>query len=170
MRVDVRGRRYDVPPGYVLVEWVGEESPLDDEWVKWKMATRQFNPDQLAVLREMARIAVKPHVGHVRRTFNPGRGFGEIPHLSKRYVFGNQPDRPATDKRSTIQMMTANDARLLTDSESGNEFRVYDNAGTADVAPPRLVFPKGDITITKAQPFRQFGDFRRALGSGWRPN
>jgi hypothetical protein len=167
MRVTVRGRTYDVPKGYVLIDWVGEESPLDDEWVRFKLASGAFTVDQMAVLREMARSAIKPHVGH-SRTFYPGKGFGEIPGLTGPVRFGHDPRKPATQRTSTLQMVTARDADLITQSASGNEFRVYDNEGEADVAPPRLIFPKGEVALVDHRRYGTLGDFRRSMG-GWKP-
>jgi hypothetical protein len=151
------GRTYDVPPGYVLVEYVGDESPFDDPYVTLRIQMGKYTPDQVEVLREMARRAIKPWA-HLRRTITKGGGFGEIPGFSRSYVFGHgqrhKPPAEPGEPGSFYQLMTNRDADLLKSSEAGYQFRIHPHD------PPRIITPPTDIRIVQRDDMRNYG-------SGW---
>lgn len=170
--VEIRGKRFSVPPGYCLVEWVGEKSPLEDDYIHLLMSTNHFTRDQKAVLRQMAAIVIRRSDGFTTRTFKQGNGYGEIPHLSRTSItWGPRTRVIPGHPGSYTQLVTLRDARLLQDTANGHEFVVY---GDPEKGPPDpvdlIVLPNVDIRLVKTEQFKQFKDFRRAMREdipGW---
>jgi hypothetical protein len=148
------GRVYDVPPGAVLVEYVGDQSPFDDPFVTLKIQMGKYSADAVAIMREMARRAIKPWP-HLRRTLTKGGGKGEFPGFSRSYVFGHgQRHKPPVEPGqpgSFFQLMTNRDADLLKSSEAGYQFRIYPHEESI------LVIPSTDIRIVQRDDFRNYG-------------
>src|SRR6187551_744395 len=82
------GRQYEVPTGCCLVEFMGDQSPFDDPYVAMRISVGGYTRDQVELLREMARRAIKPW-RNLRRILHKGQGDGEFKHFSRTYVFGH---------------------------------------------------------------------------------
>lgn len=154
------GREYDVPPGAVLVEYIGDQSPFDDPYVAMRIATGGYTPDQVAVIREMARRAIKPW-HNLRRVIKKGTGAGEIKRFSRSYVFGTgkahrHPIEPG-EPGSFFQLMTNHDADLLKSTDSGYQFRIYPHEE------PRIIIPACNIKIVQREDLRLGVPFRRSM-------
>lgn len=154
------GRQYDVPPGCVLVEYVGDESPFDDPFVSLRIQMGQYSPDQVEIIREMARRAIKPW-SNLKRVIHKGQGNGEL-RFSRSYQWGHgkatkAPAEPG-DPGSFFQLMTNRDADLLKSSEAGYQFRIHPHE------PQRIITPAKDIRVVQRDDFRNYS-FRRSFGT-----
>lgn len=139
------GKKFDVPPGYVLVEFVGDQSPFDDPWVTMRIQLGHYTADQVEVMREMAKRAVKPWK-NVRRFIAKSH----IPGLSRNYTWGTGKDRlplmEPGEPGSFIQLMTNHDADLLKSSDSGYQFVIHP-------IEEKLIVPPSEIKIVQRDDF-----------------
>lgn len=151
------GRKYEVPPGYVLVEFVGDQSPFDDPFVAMRIQLGHYSRDQIEVMRAMARRAVKPWKNLKRYVAK-----SHVPGLSRDYTWGTgDPKKPLMDPGepgSFIQMMTNRDADLLRSSDSGYQFVIHP-------IEDQIIVPPTDIRIVERDDFGQgkqlrFGAFQ----------
>lgn len=157
------GREYDVPPGAVLVEYIGDISPFDDQFVRLKLGVGGYTPDQAEIIREMARRAIKPWP-RLRRFILKGQGPGEIKRFSRNYTWGTakehkHPIEPG-EPGSFFQLMTNHDADLLKSDPSGYQFRMY------PYEEPRLITPACDIRVVKREDIQLGRPFKRAMVQG----
>lgn len=169
--LSVNGKRFQVPPDCCLMEWVGEKSPLEIDEVHLLMATGHLTPDMKAVLKVMSQMAVRRVDGSTTRTFLKGNGWGEIPRLTVRRIqWGPRARALPGTVGSYVQLVRIHDARLIQQTESGHEFVVYGDPEDKPKDPADLlILPNVGIEMVKMEHFRQFKDFRRAMGPMWSP-
>lgn len=152
------GKSYHVPPGTVLVEYVGDQSPFDDPHVALRIQLGHYSAEQIEVMRTMARRAVKPWA-NLERVIRKGQGLGEMKRFSRTYKWGHgkasKPMAAPGEPGSWFQLMTARDADILKASEAGYQFRIHPDE------PPLLLLPATDIRLVQKDDVRNYGELRR---------
>lgn len=151
------------PKGHVWVEWTGEASPFENPVVQYRSLMGQFTAEQTDMLHALAKLRIARVERKTTRTLRGGNGVGQINGLSVPVVrWGPFENVPAGSRGSFIQALTFADADKVKASASGGEFRIWwERDGE-----PRLdiVLPGGAVQIVKAENFKHFGEFRRAMG------
>lgn len=150
------------PPGTVWVEWVGEPSPLDDDFIRLGIAAGRFTPDQVEVLRALSKRRIGPVDGVARRILRGGNGYGEIPRLCQAWTWGPSMKAAPGLPGATIQALPFGDADAVKGSDSGHEFTVHGEQDGAAV--PAIALPTGRVILAEPEQFRDFAGFRRAMG------
>lgn len=100
--------------GYRRIEWIGEQSPLDEPFVQFNLAMGHYTPEQEAILRRAAVLA------HLRRD-----------HISER-VLTKDRDGLSEDVRwgphpgMFVRTVSNADADKILSCNDGHEFRDLD--------------------------------------------
>ena len=106
------------PTRTVVLEWVGERSPLDDPAIRYRLAMLEFTPLQSRALREAAARSVT-RAGNRRRVLEAGpdpRALAPVPGLSRSYCWER-----ANGFRVAV---TLADADVILSSGCGHEFEL----------------------------------------------
>lgn len=149
------------PQGHVWVEWVGEASALDSPVVRFNLMTGKYTPEQVAVIRELARVRIARTHRHTR-TIRRGNGQGQIPSLGVPMVrFGPNAKAGPGQPGSFLQAVPFKAADAIKASECGHEFIIHrERDGEAQ---SHLKLPDGTIRIVKRETFESLGELRRAM-------
>jgi len=104
------------PARTVVLEWVGEENPLDRADVRLRLMRGEYSVEQADAIRRAAARAATP-AGNRRRVLEAGwdpRALAPVPGLSRTYCWerGN----------GFREAVTVRDADVILSSECGNEF------------------------------------------------
>jgi hypothetical protein len=160
--VDWLGRPVPPPPaGRYWLEWIGDQSPMQDPFIEYKMARGGFTPEQVAVIRAMTRDAVIRVNNTVSLSMVRHNGPGGQPGLSQDYTFGPRLRARPGDPGSYVQHVTSRDLEILVTSPNGHQF-THIGAPDEDL----LIQPPAEIVFTNRQQFKDYRAFARAaLGS-----
>ncbi|MGN6033532.1 MAG: hypothetical protein ACTHQE_17905 [Thermomicrobiales bacterium] len=152
----------DPPAGHVWLEWVGEASPTDNPVVQFNMVLRRYTPEQMDMIRTLARRRIARVENHTRRIFKQGNGYGELPHLSvPALVFGPSVKVKPGEFGSFIQAVTFRDADIIKGSICGHEFRIWrEHDGEPEL---NVNLPNGSITLAKPEQFADTPEGRMAF-------
>lgn len=150
------------PHGHVWVEWVGEASALDSPVVRYNLISGKYTPEQVHVIRELARRRIARVHRHTTRSIRRGNGEGQIPTLGvERVTFGpNAKARPG-QPGSFVQAVPFRAADAIKASECGHEFIIHNERDGEQQSHLRL--PDGTIRVVKSETFSNLTDFRRAF-------
>lgn len=137
------------------IEWIGEQSPLDHDFVSIGISTGRFTKDQVDLIRAAALLACKRTVDMVRR-MSP-----EDPGLSREIEWG-------PGKHRWIQVLSYRDADILLSSASAHEFRDLDaidiDAASTLIYPPLDVRLVGEDVVKVGTSVATARDILRRLG------
>lgn len=144
-----------ISKGTRLIEWRAKPSILDDPIVEFRIATNQYSPSDLAILREASKRRIRRYDGTSKRTMRPEGMRGGVPGLKRRITWG-------PTKESYVQELTAEEAEaiLAPTHRDRNEF--------VDVTPGReegrgIIIPEAAITFAPAEVFKST---KEALAAG----
>lgn len=154
MHIPYGGRVYDLDRGYALMEWVGEKSPMDQEWVRYSLITNRFTPEQADLIRHVARHACVRVDGRHRRIMRRGNlGYGGIDGLSvDEIIWGARVGVPVGSVGSYVQVVSVHDADLILSTPSGMEFVLYTEDGARHQGDDQPLALIPDISVRVAQP------------------
>jgi hypothetical protein len=160
--------------GTVRIEWVGEKSPLDEEWVWVAKHAGLMTPRQIAVL-ETAALTCVYRTKTAARELLAGNGDGQLaftdaPLLqAASYGYNQQGVRYLTrpERRGYVwgagnrwvMPMSFHDADVLLSGRDGHEFV---NLDAREHDEPKLVLPPVQIRIVQHQLLDRFGELRSA--------
>ncbi|MFM9108211.1 MAG: hypothetical protein ACKOWF_16095 [Chloroflexota bacterium] len=104
------------PARTVVLEWVGQENPLDRADVRLRLMRGEYTLEQARAIREAAARAATPAANR-RRVLEAGhdpRALAPVPGLSRTYCW---------ERRNGYRVrVTARDADVILSSACGNEF------------------------------------------------
>jgi len=150
------------PQGCVWVEWVGEASPLDSPVVRFNLAMGRYTAEQEAVIRRLMEVRIARVHRHTR-TIRRGNGYGQIPTLGVEFVrFGPDQRKRPGEPGSFIQAVPFRAADAIKASESGHEFRIWNERDGEQTN--HIQVQDGTLKIVSQEAFKDFGGFRRAMG------
>jgi hypothetical protein len=160
--------------GTVRIEWVGEKSPLDDEYVWFAKHTGRYTPRQLAVL-EAAALTCVYRTKTAARELLAGNGDGQLPFTdapllqAASYGYNQQGERYLSrpERRGYIwgagnrwvMPMSFHDADVLLSSRDGHEFV---NLDARELDEPKLIVPPQEVLVVHRQLLDRFGELRSA--------
>ncbi len=146
-------------PG-VRIEWIGERSPFDEDWVWLGKHTGKFTRRQLDLLDRMA-LRCNHRISTSARELVAGNGLGQV-------AFQDAPQLPGDDrgrhgytwgprKAGWGRVMSYRDADLLLSCAGGHEFV---NLDARDVDEPKVIVPPLQIHMVRSEAMDSFGNFR----------
>jgi hypothetical protein len=122
--VPYKGAVYHVPPGYVLIEWVGAFNPFDEPFVRLNLTLGKYTADQAALIRTLVNTGHRPYNDKIARRMEKHNGYHGLPGLSRDITWGPKSRAKPGDPGSFVQMVTCKDADILKSSPNWHEFQI----------------------------------------------